>query len=885
MIKRLMLIVTICAGFCISRPVELKGQNPRLPWTCGDANASGTIDISDAVYLINYIFGGGSTPIPLESGNANNDCGVNVADAAYLCKYIFGGGPAPSGCSVPVGCNYGTVAGNKVRMGCRPYSGNNDSVAIPIYIDNTVGLNGFSLGFHYASNDIEITSVSSTGSIIPGGSLQKKFVPASNKVLVGWIDIMASQPINPQNNGLLFTLYARILAGSPTQFIDLDSAFVGPAGDFMFSTVPGGPIRPAYVKCEPGFDVVTTTDTVDVFYVRQADLDQDNYADIVYTGRTDDSLYVIYGKSDGTFEAPRNYLKVKQAALAVGYVDSDSLLDIVAHTTDKIYILLNQGSRNFAIDSQTVSYSSSAIRSLNSTVFPAIAAGYFNRDAYLDLIVSENQILYGNGTGAFPTSATLTFSFDAVDAADFNNDGYDDFVATIGDSAKMFLNDGSGNLTRSAAVRIGYRAFDFATVKADIDLNGDRKRDFVAVTGNSTLGDDTSVVTVCLGDGSGGIANSDTLAFAGTLLNLALSDVEKDGDLDVSAVNAKTRALVICKNDGLGNLTPQPNIPLGSGTSALYALVAGDLDRSGAPDFAIGGQQGNPIVLAINGLPADPILPDEMVTTGYGNVTLRIVNPLNLVISRPLQTVAGSAYGRLDANGDDTLDERAFDYNLQYGGYRIIVEPRSDTSNGTLFEVGIRIDGTTSAHLADCYRIPPRGDSLVFYYDVEPVSLVHPANGRALPAARPIFNWSGLAQKSMAADSFQFQLDRYLDFRAPICDIGGLTTATYTPTSALGIDSVFYWRVRSFQGGVAAPYSHPYAVYVIAQVCGDANGDGATDISDVVALIAYIFSGGPAPIPQVVGDANCDGFVDISDAVYIISYIFSGGPAPCAACK
>jgi hypothetical protein len=67
--------------------------------------------------------------------------------------------------------------------------------------------------------------------------------------------------------------------------------------------------------------------------------------------------------------------------------------------------------------------------------------------------------------------------------------------------------------------------------------------------------------------------------------------------------------------------------------------------------------------------------------------------------------------------------------------------------------------------------------------------------------------------------------------------------------------------------------------------CGDANADGAVDISDAVFLIAYIFSGGPAPSPLNAADVNCDLAVDISDAVYLIAYIFSGGPIPCAACK
>lgn len=68
-------------------------------------------------------------------------------------------------------------------------------------------------------------------------------------------------------------------------------------------------------------------------------------------------------------------------------------------------------------------------------------------------------------------------------------------------------------------------------------------------------------------------------------------------------------------------------------------------------------------------------------------------------------------------------------------------------------------------------------------------------------------------------------------------------------------------------------------------VPGDANESGGVDIDDVVYLIAYIFSGGPPPVPDVCcGDANGSGGVDIDDVVYLIAYIFSGGPPPVDGC-
>jgi hypothetical protein len=62
---------------------------------CGDADANGIINISDAVYLISYIFAGGPAPEPMTAADADCNQIVNISDAVYLISYIFGGGPAP----------------------------------------------------------------------------------------------------------------------------------------------------------------------------------------------------------------------------------------------------------------------------------------------------------------------------------------------------------------------------------------------------------------------------------------------------------------------------------------------------------------------------------------------------------------------------------------------------------------------------------------------------------------------------------------------------------------------------------------------------------------------------------------------------------------------
>lgn len=63
--------------------------------TCGDADGTEFVTISDAVFLINYIFAGGPAPNPLLNGDADCNSLVTISDAVYLINFIFAGGLAP----------------------------------------------------------------------------------------------------------------------------------------------------------------------------------------------------------------------------------------------------------------------------------------------------------------------------------------------------------------------------------------------------------------------------------------------------------------------------------------------------------------------------------------------------------------------------------------------------------------------------------------------------------------------------------------------------------------------------------------------------------------------------------------------------------------------
>jgi N-acetylmuramoyl-L-alanine amidase len=73
--------------------------DPPTSCICGDLYDDSLIDGSDLVFLLNYLFVGGSPPPdPLDTGDMNNDCVVDGSDLVYLMNYLFVDGSPPPKC-------------------------------------------------------------------------------------------------------------------------------------------------------------------------------------------------------------------------------------------------------------------------------------------------------------------------------------------------------------------------------------------------------------------------------------------------------------------------------------------------------------------------------------------------------------------------------------------------------------------------------------------------------------------------------------------------------------------------------------------------------------------------------------------------------------------
>ncbi|MCH7689947.1 MAG: VCBS repeat-containing protein [candidate division Zixibacteria bacterium] len=485
--------------------------------------------------------------------------------------------------------------------------------------------------------------------------------------------------------------------------------------------------------------------------------------------------------------------------------------------------------------------------------------------------------------------------------SDFNNDGIDDLV-TLSDSggvsiAFIMINDGNGNFTVSDSLHLGALTLSTSTNNSLADFNNDGNPDFALISPligtTCASGSFLSLGTIGLGDGNGGILGTENFEVCGTSYNMTTADVNRDNELDIVVANGSTKGLTVLLGNGDGTFQLPVEVALGA-KEITFVLAQGDYNRDGNPDFSSGGAlvRHDSIYSALNKQPGSPVLEEEMVTTAYSSVAFYVRNPEGYKISRLKNTVAGGRYERLDENNDGQLDAQTYDYNLQYGDYTLVFRRRDDIISPATFDANIRIGDSRHLRIFKDYDTPGTtkgsvaNDSIVFRISIDEFPQTVPESGEMEFDNTPNFSWGGLAlNKFGSAISYDFQLDSKVDFSAPLISETGLTSTSYTTSTLLTRDFVYYWRVRGFDGAVYSDWSNALAVYIGPFFCGDCNNDNSgPNVLDLTFLVDFIFRGGPPAECPEEADVNNDGSPSsILDLTYLVDFIFRGGqtPVPC----
>ena len=196
------------------------------------------------------------------------------------------------------------------------------------------------------------------------------------------------------------------------------------------------------------------------------------------------------------------------------------------------------------------------------------------------------QLHSSTGSGLFgETLSGGTAGFRGLAAGDLDNDGDLDVAAahpTLDES--VYLNSGTGGFFSTVSSFNG--GSDSAAVALG-DLDGDGDLDVVIANGSG------GAETVWINGGSANFTAHPTSASfgAGASSDIALGDLDRDGDLDALVANGAGEAETVWLNDGTGAFTAHPTLPsFGAGKSTALALA--DLDSDGDLDAVLANDDG-----------------------------------------------------------------------------------------------------------------------------------------------------------------------------------------------------------------------------------------------------------------------------------------------------
>ena len=359
-----------------------------------------------------------------------------------------------------------------------------------------------------------------------------------------------------------------------------------------------------------------------------ADFNRDGKLDVVVL--TDEGLFVLLGKGDGTFQPEVPITGGGELLQALGVADfngdgiPDIAVDLYKNSVDEVQIFLGNGDGTFR-----------AFASLPCSSFAPLAIADFNHDGKFDIAAVCNGagtsgypavvVFLGNGDGTFAEGQNLfvsSYGQYGVAVGDFNKDGKPD-LAILEQGIAIFSGNGDGTFTRTGATTVSGSGPPVVG-----DFNGDGYPDIATPDGTG------GTVVVSLNNGHGAFPTYSAFSAGNALTLAAVADLNQDGKADIAVASSGSNSVDVLFGNGHGSFD--------SPRAFTAVLPSGD-----PPD------NNSPLVLATADFNKDGNLD---IATSFGEVLLGNGKNSYRGISAVAQSGAGGSVLAVDINNDGNAD-------------------------------------------------------------------------------------------------------------------------------------------------------------------------------------------------------------------------------------
>jgi hypothetical protein len=293
--------------------------------------------------------------------------------------------------------------------------------------------------------------------------------------------------------------------------------------------------------------------------------------------------------------------------VAVGDFNGDGKLDIVTSSNggalsgDSVNVLLGNGDGTFQAP---MSFFLPALPNGTQPFPDAVAVGDFNNDGTLDLAVTARasqsnvspaylDIFLGKGDGSFSTGPSFQLPNGpaySLAVANFTGSKNLDIAVTNfeANSVSLFKGKGDGTFHLTRTLATGPNPVGVAVG----DLNGDGKPDLAV----ANVGD--SSVTVFLAKGNSGNFQAGQNYTVGSAPNdVIIADFNRDGHLDLATDNINDNNVSVLLGNGDGTFQAAQNF--GTDYSSWW-IASGDFNGDGNPDLVTCNRYANDVSVLIN---------------------------------------------------------------------------------------------------------------------------------------------------------------------------------------------------------------------------------------------------------------------------------------------